>query len=140
MNLDDDRPMCDFCDLMIEEDESLEPVYTGDLPQPKPHYLTATGPRGGYTASREAGKLSVLRKALHECNDINLNEFDRVNEVTDVDFETHISDMETPGLKSFETMRRDDKVGVQIKIRPKDVTYEPDAKLCPNCAKMLRDL
>lgn len=142
MNLDDDRPICDFCDLMIEADESLEPVYTGELSQPKPHYLSAVE-RKNRTSNQmrllghDGESFIALYTALQDCPDIDMNISKVVDEVQAVSGEKHFV---TEDSMEFETRRNREKVGVELKIRPKDVTYEPDAMLCPNCIGMLRGL
>lgn len=144
--MDDENPECDFCEMKIEDDETLEPLYVGELPQPKPHYLRATAMRGGMRDNRYKGKYDALRMALHECPDIDLNESNVVHEVQAVGGETHsVSENsmvygDTPDVTEFETNRNRDKVGVELKIRPKNVTYSPDAEVCSNCVEMFRNL
>lgn len=138
----EDGPECDFCGLAVEEGKSLEPIYVGELPQPKPHFLTGVARRGGMRDNRCKGKYGALRKALHECRDVELNE---VNQVAEVKFTGGADSklVREPGEvdgSPFEYRQNREKVGVEIKIRPKDVTYTPDAKVCDTCAEMFKGL
>lgn len=137
MNLEDDRPICDFCDLMIEEGESLEPIYVGELSQPKPHYLSEVKQKSDnyHLLGKPTGIYIAMYKALKNCNDIDLNTSEAVYEPEPVTTDP----METPDINFGDNVNHD-KVGVELCIRPKDVTYEPDAMLCPNCAEKFRNL
>lgn len=133
-------PECDFCGLNVEEGESLEPLYVGELPQPKPHRLseTASKRRGAHN-----GMYNALKQALRDCPDIDLTESEYVEEIQAVGGEKQISELEygtVPAPTQFEANTRDDRVGVSLKIRPKDVTYTPDAELCHVCIEMFRSL
>jgi hypothetical protein len=147
MNEDEDLfaqgPECDFCKIPVEPDESLTPIYVGELPQPKPHYLSQTAQRGGMRGNRYKGKYDALRKALYDCPDVTLNESNVVHEVEAVGGASHF--MTEDELTSHDaptdfTTTRTEKVGVELKIRPKDVTYEPDAEVCDVCAEMFKNL
>jgi len=127
-------PECDFCGIPVEPDESLEPIYVGELPQPKPHYLSEVSPRPDrgsnnmYLLEKPIGIYDTMYRALHKCRDIEINESMRVK------YES------APESTQFETRTHDDKVGVSLKIHPKDVEYEPDAEVCDTCAEMLHSL
>jgi len=158
MNEDEDLfaegPVCDFCKIAVDPDESLEPIYIGEMPQPKPHYLSEVAPRDGRRGTRVGGSefhllgrpigiYQAMYQALENCNDIEVNESNRVEEVKAVGGETHYADLEhgsVPEPTQFETNVHSDKVGVSLKIRPKDVTYEPDAEVCDVCAEMFKNL
>jgi len=139
----EDGPECDFCELAVERGESLQPIYVGELPQPKQHYLSATARRGGMRGNRYKGKYDALRKALYDCPDVDLNESNVVHEVEAVGGESHFATeeelREAPSPTDF-TTKRTEQVGVSLKIRPKDVTYEPDAEVCDTCAEMFESL
>jgi len=139
----EDGPVCDFCEIAVDKGETLEPIYVGELPQPKPHYISQTAQRGGMRGNRYKGKYDALRKALYDCPDIDLNESNVVHEVEAIggesQFVTEDELMDAPNPTDF-TTKRTEKVGVSLKIRPKDVTYEPDAKVCDTCAEMFSSM
>lgn len=144
-------PVCDFCEIAVEEGESLEPIYVGEQPKPNPHYLSAVENRNRMSRSmqilgHEGESFVALYKALQSCPDIDLNISNVVDEVRAVGGETHFvteDGMEhgsIPDVTELETRRNRDKIGVELKIRPKDVRDNPDAKVCDICAEKFRDL
>jgi len=152
MNEDEDLfaqgPECDFCKIPVDPDETLEPIYVGELPQPKPHYLSGVERKNRMSREmrilgHEGEAFLALYKVIQDCPDIDLNIARAVEEVKSVGGDSHMVNMEhgsAPDLTEFETRRNRDKVGVELKIRPKDVTYEPDAEVCDMCAEMFRGL
>lgn len=154
MNLDDDRPICDFCELMIEEDEELEPVFVGTPPKPTPHTLREVADRDGRHTTRVGGNelrmlgrpigyYQALYSALQSSDDIQIKESMNVEEVRSVGGDTHYADLEhgsVPDMTQFETRTREKKVGVSIRIAPKEVKQDEDAMVCPNCAAMFREM
>lgn len=145
-------PECDFCGLAVEEGETLEPIFVGEPEKPKPHYLSETAERNpGYQKARlfgqPIGMYQALRQALHNCDDITLDESKVVHEVQAVGGQRHMVTEEElhqlPDPTDFERrqrMTKTDKVGVSIKIQPKDIYHEPDAELCDICAEKFRGL
>ncbi len=141
MNLDDDRPVCDFCDLMIEEDESLEPIYVGEQPDPEPHRLNsiAAKEKSFHLLGNNVSVYTALYRALCSCDDIDLKLSEAVYEPNPV----MIS--ETPSVSDdhsvdFDDDLNKDKVGARVTIHPKDVNTRPDANVCPNCAEMFQSM
>lgn len=151
----EDGPVCDFCEIAVDKGETLEPIYVGELPQPKPHYLSEVRQKGDnyHLLGKSIGVYAAMYEALRNCPDIDINESEVVEEVTAVGGESHFVTEEsmeygsTPGLRQgvrgdveLETRTNRDKVGVELRIRPKDVTYQPDAEVCDTCAEMFRSL
>jgi hypothetical protein len=141
----EEGPVCDFCEIAVEVDETLEPIYVGEPPQPEPHCLreVVSSSRDARLLGKPIGIYQAIYQALHKCNDVQLKESNRVKEVRSVSGETHYSDLEygsVPQSTVFETNTRNDKAGVTLKIHPKDVTCEPDAKVCDCCAEMFKNL
>jgi len=135
----EDGPVCDFCEISVDKDEMLEPIYVGELPQPEPHRLRRVASRErDHLLGKPIGIYTALYQAIRGCDDIEVEEFMNVEELKTVGGETHFADMES-GVP-FETRRRDDKVAVSLKIHPKDMEYEPDAKVCDTCAEMFSSL
>lgn len=144
MNLEDDRPICDFCNLMIEEDESLEPIYVGEVDQPDPHRMKKIKQKSP-TLSHRYERMSLLGtqveahaalyEALQSCPEIDVELHDRVRHVEgDVEFDHGMS----VGEMSYSTDT--DKVAARVTIEPKEVDHQPDAMFCPNCAEKFRNL
>jgi len=144
----EDGPVCDFCEIAVDKGETLEPIYVGELPQPKPHRLTAVERKNRMSnrmrmLGHDGEAFLALYKALTECQDIDLNISNRVEEVKAVGGETQFTNLEhgsVPSPTEFESRTRNDKAGVSLKIRPKDVTYEPDAEVCDTCAEMFSSM
>lgn len=144
----EDGPVCDFCEIAVEKDETLEPIYVGELPQPKPHYLSEVREKSDnyHLLGKSIGVYVAMYEALRNCPDVDINDSEVVEEVQAVGGESHFVTEEsmeygsTPGLTEFETQTTRNKVGVELRIRPKDVTYQPDAEVCDTCAEMFRSL
>jgi hypothetical protein len=136
-------PICDFCEIPVDPDETLEPIFVGEPRQPKPHYLQEAARRGGMHGNRYKGKYDALRKALYDCPDVDLNESNVVHEVETMDgvskYMTENELMSTSSPTDF-TTKRTEKVGCTIKIHPKDVENKPDAKVCDTCKEMFENL
>jgi len=132
-----DGPVCDFCEIAVEKGEMLEPIYVGELPQPKPHYLSEVQEKAdrGFLLGEPFEGYIALSKALRNCDDIDLNMSEAVYEPEPM----RMDPTETPDMEFGDNVNHE-KVGVELRIRPKDVTYEPDAKVCDTCAKMFRSL
>lgn len=144
-------PECDFCKIPVEPDDTLNPIYVGELPQPKPHYLSAVERKNRMSSQmrilgHEGESFIALYRALQDCPDIDMNISNVVDEVRAVNGDTHFVTEDSmeygsiPEPTEFETRRNRDKVGVELKIRPKDVTYEPDAEVCDVCAEMFESM
>lgn len=143
MNLDDDRPVCDFCDLMIEEDEALEPVYVGEQPTPKAHRLSETAPKDRGRQMQLFGKPASIYMAMYEA--LRSSEYIEIHESMYVEESTgsvKVGDLEHGKVPSHDMQikRRDDLVGVSLHIEPREVTQSADAEVCPNCARMFEEL
>lgn len=135
-------PECDFCEISIDPDESLESLYIGDLLQPEPIRIRQVGDRQNdyRLLGKPIGVYSAMHMALHTCPEVEINTSEVVNEVTAVGGETQFSTSEEMLSPQFETQRMEDKVHVDITIQPDEVEHEPDAEVCDICAKMFRSL
>lgn len=133
----EEGPVCDFCEIAVEPDETLEPIYVGELPQPKPHYLSGVREKGDnhHLIGKPISVYVALYDALRECRDIDVKLSEQVYEPEPRDFGQGVR-----GDVSFDDGLNRNKVGASVKIRPKDVTYDPDAEVCDTCAEMFRSL
>lgn len=148
--------VCDFCEIPVEPEETLEPIYVGELPQSKPHRLSevwdANLHMGGaeydtktvtHLLGRPVSVYVALWRALEHCSDVDIDFSTSVEEIATVGGETGFADLSKesmPSTSQFESRTRDDAVSASVKIRPKDVTYEPDAEVCDTCAEMFSGL
>jgi hypothetical protein len=140
----EEGPVCDFCKIVVEPDETLEPIYVGEQPKPKKHYLKGIAQRGGMHDNRYKGKYDAIRKALHDCTDVDLRESNVVHDVRavggDVHFVTENELRHTPNPTDYELERQRDKVAAEIIIEPQQVPDNPDAMVCDCCAEMFRSM
>lgn len=130
-DLFEEGPVCDFCDIAVEPDESLEPIYIGEQPTPDPHRLEAVEQKNRQTnrmkiLGKDSQCFLALYRALQSSPDVELTMSNVVHEM--------------PNPTDFEDAVNADKVGVRLTIEPKEAEVEPDAKVCDDCAKMFRNL
>jgi len=151
----EENERCDFCDLQIDEDEALEPLYVGDPPEPAARILQETcskretrgmnrGSRGRKLLGRPLAIYVAVFRALQYCDDISVDEWYQVmereqNEVFGLN-ERKVKAGIALEEESFGGTVNDDKVGVGITIKPKSGETEPDAMVCENCQQMFETL
>lgn len=133
----EEGPVCDFCEIAVGEDESLEPVFVGELPQPKPHHLSEVQERAdrGFLLGEPFEGYIALSKALRSCDDIDLKISEAVYEPEPM----RMDPTDTPEME-FDDSVNHDKVGVELRIYPKDMENKPDGMVCDTCAEMFRGL
>lgn len=129
MNLDDDRPICDFCELMIEEDEELTEVRLGEPPEVKPYTIREVRDRShGQTSLRRREKYDIIMDVISEDPRTDMEVHD----------EMYVPQHGTRSYKDYERTR--DKLGIVITFMPEMPSHDADAEVCPNCADMLSSL
>jgi hypothetical protein len=145
----EEGPVCDFCNLPVEPDEKLEPIYVGEVPQPDPHHLRAIERKNRRTElmtilGHRGESFIALYKAIEGCQDIDLDISNVVHKVESTgggeQLVTENELMETRHSADFKTRRDKNKVGVTLTIHPKDMDHEPDAKVCDTCADSFRSM
>jgi hypothetical protein len=142
-------PVCDFCDLPVEPDEELEPIYVGDPPEPQSQSFSAVEKRGKHTRNtrvlgQPVGVFMAAYRALEESDRTEISVKNVVHEVESVGGEVQfVTEDQAPPVSEAPELNyrtRTDKVGVGIQVYPNMTNMSPDAEVCDTCAEMFRNL
>lgn len=138
--------ICDFCEIAVEPDETLKPVFVGEPSEPKPHVLQAVEKKSRrnnmHILGHEASSFVALYKALQDCPEVQLDISNRVFEPEPEPFDAS-ANLEKPWVRGeveFDHQVNEDKVGVKVKIEPKNVIHQPAAEVCNACKEMFENL
>lgn len=136
---------CDFCGQWLDEDEELEPVYVGEMPNPRTQYIEEVVDKGGTSHHLAHGPPRVLGREPAEWKAL-LQALQKTDNI-EVEISRHVyhppqmvkvkSDPEN--IPEFDAHIDDEKAGVTIRIEPR-LPFEPtpDLEVCQFCAENFR--
>lgn len=139
--------VCDFCDIALEEDEELVPVFVGkggSTAKPVSHRAiidTRRRRRTDEVAHRIMAKLA-------EHPNIETDFKPAVEVIESVGGNMHFSDSSSnmpsigsgPTMGGYQSRYDEDRGGISITVEPDWSEADPDAHLCPSCAGRLETL
>jgi len=132
---------CDFCTRVLDDDENLEPIYIGGLPEPQPQHLEKIDRKtvDYVIRGKSVDTYVALEELLRETDNIDFTLNDCVIEDTGpVEF---VEGDATPPIPSDSPYERNyDKVGATLTIRPHfEDEPEPDLEVCEMGASSLKN-
>lgn len=137
----DSGPVCDFCDLAVEEDEELVPMYIGTQPTPRKRILSETRKKKSrYLLGKSSASYIALYEALQNCPDIRVKLSEAVCEPSSMKTWEEINSQPVTGDMSSDHTVNHDKCGARVIIEPRSVNSRPDAEFCDTCAERFRNL
>lgn len=139
----DERPFCDFCELPLEEGETLTEVRLGPLPQAKRICIEGMGDIHRTDTNELRAQLRLLVEAIsdHPSCEVQFSDHvvgyrmrnDNHTPVSSTEYGELPDVTNRTRMTEYEKEKMDAKVAAGLTIHPEPVESEPDAELCPRC-------